>query len=115
MADAITNKGSGSRRRSDFSAATFWSQFAIVIGVGCFVALTIAVYLDRRPYFLWDLAVTRPLQAASWLGVEILMRGISIAGDSVLVSGFLLGAATLALFAWRARREAVVLLLAVAT
>jgi membrane-associated phospholipid phosphatase len=114
MAGGIANKGNESARRSNFPAGSYWAQFAIVIGVVSFLALATVVYLDSRPYFLWDLAVTRQLQAASWPGVEILMRGISITGDSVLISGFLLGAAFLALFTWRARREAAVLVLAVA-
>jgi undecaprenyl-diphosphatase len=114
MAGGITNKGNESARRSNFPAGSYWAQFAIMIGVVSFLALATVVYLDSRPYFLWDLAVTRQLQAASWPGVEILMRGISITGDSVLISGFLLAAAFLALFTWRARREAAVLVLAVA-
>jgi membrane-associated phospholipid phosphatase len=114
MAGGITNKGNESARRSNFPAGSYWAQFAIMIGVVSFLALATVVYLDSRPYFLWDLAVTRQLQAASLPGVEILMRGISITGDSVLISGFLLAAAFLALFTWRARREAAVLVLAVA-
>jgi undecaprenyl-diphosphatase len=82
--------------------------------LGGFAALALAVCLDGRPYFGWDVAVTRALQGLSWPGLETLMRGVSLAGDDLLWSTTLVLAAAAVLLAAGARRAAVVLLAAVA-
>jgi undecaprenyl-diphosphatase len=80
------------------------------VALGLFVLWTLAVCLAGQPYFGWDLAISRAVQAMAWSGVEPVMRGVCLAGDDVLLSSLLVAAACLVLVALRARREAVVLL-----
>jgi membrane-associated phospholipid phosphatase len=116
MGKAMTDAGIRLRNRaSSFPIVRRWRQLTIALLLGCFCSLAVAISLDSQPYFGWDLAVTGELQSASWPGFDVLMRGVSMPGDDVLWSGLLVGAAIVLLFAVRARREALVLLLAVGT
>jgi undecaprenyl-diphosphatase len=101
-------------RRPERTAGRLWAQILIAFSLLCFSVLAAAVYLDSQPYFSWDLAATRDIQSISSHKFELLMRGVSLAGDSVFWSGSLLLAACLVLLAFGARREAVFLLLVVA-
>ena len=116
MGKAITDADIRLRTRaSSLRIVRRWRQLAIAAFLGCFCLLAVAISLDSQPYFGWDLAVTRELQSSSSPGFDVLMRGVSKPGDDVLWSGLLVGAAFVLLFAVRARREALVLLLAVGT
>lgn len=75
-----------------------------------FSLLATGVYLDGKPYFSWDLAVSRAVQSAPWpVGFGTLMRGVSLPGDDVPAASGLVIVTSLALLVFRARREAVVL------
>jgi undecaprenyl-diphosphatase len=82
--------------------------------LACFAILAVLVCLNGQPYFAWDLAITRAMQSASWPGLESLMRGVSLAGDQVLWSAMMIGTAFLVVFVMCGRREAIMLVLAVA-
>jgi undecaprenyl-diphosphatase len=115
MSSAIDNSAPPPRDKIATWAARRRPQLAIAIMLICFCALAGAVYFDSQPYFGWDLAITREFQASQWPGIEKLMRSVSLAGDDVIWSSILVGSAFLILLAVRARREAMILLLAVAT
>jgi undecaprenyl-diphosphatase len=97
-----------------FRITRFWPYLTVAALLGGFAALTVAVCLGGRPYFGWDVAVTRALQAVPWPGLETLMRVISLAGDNLLWSTLLVVAACAVLLAAGDRRAAVVLLAVVA-
>lgn len=75
-----------------------------------FALMASAVVCAPRPYFDWDLAVTHEVQAARGSVLDVVMRGVSWAGDDALTAGVLVVVAVLALLAVGARREAAVLL-----
>jgi undecaprenyl-diphosphatase len=79
-----------------------------------FCLLTVAVYLDGKPYFAWDLTVSRAVQHPPWpSGFEALMRGVSLPGDDVFGAAGLVIAVCAGLVVCRARRASAVLALAV--
>src|SRR5262249_18708113 len=114
MGKPLTETATGPEREAvSFSATWIWPQLWIVFSALGFSILALGVYLDNQPYFAWDLAASRDFQSLSSHGFELLMRGVSVAGDSLLWSVSLLLAACLILLAFRARREAAFLVIAV--
>ena len=85
-------------------------QLGAGAALALFSLLATGVCLEGKPYFAWDLEVSRAVQAVPWpTGFETLMHGISLAGDDVSSAAGLVIVVCLALLAFRARREAVVL------
>jgi membrane-associated phospholipid phosphatase len=90
-------------------------HFGVAAALVLFALLATAVYWDGRPYFSWDLSVSRAVQSAPWpAGFETLMRSVSLPGDDVFGAGVLVLAACGGLLLCRARRAAVVLAAVVA-
>jgi membrane-associated phospholipid phosphatase len=86
----------------------------IVVALAVFAVLATFVELIGKPCFAWDARLSEAVQAAPWpRGFEQFMRGVSWAGDNVFLAGVVVAGAALILFAFGARREAVVVLLAV--
>jgi undecaprenyl-diphosphatase len=104
--------GLGGRKQA--RAARPLPYLGILIAFGLFTLLALAVCLYGKPCFPWDLSVSRAVQAAPWpAGFEPFMRGVSLAGDDPVLAAILVLGACMALVVFRARREALVLLLAV--
>jgi undecaprenyl-diphosphatase len=80
------------------------------VAAGCFLALGLAVVIDGKPYFPWDLAVSRAVQSDLGPGLVAPMRGLSLPGDELLWSSSLVVLACLAVLALGRRREAMALL-----
>jgi undecaprenyl-diphosphatase len=88
----------------------------IVVALGTFAALAVGVEVAGKPCFAFDLVVSRAIQGAPWPSAfGPFMRGVSWAGDNIVLAGITVGGAGLILFLLRARREVAVILLAVAT
>jgi undecaprenyl-diphosphatase len=93
-----------------FRAARRLPHVGAAAALAVFCLLATAVYAGGIPYFSWDLAVSRAVQAAPWpTGFETLMRGVSLPGDDVLASGLVVVGVCVGLVFCRGRREAVVL------
>lgn len=88
---------------------------SLAIPLTCFVMLAFAVRGRDQPYFDWDLAVTKTIQAWGWHGLDIGMRLISAAGDHMLTAASLVLLACLILAAGGAWRTAFILGIAVTT
>jgi undecaprenyl-diphosphatase len=75
-----------------------------------FLLLAAAVVANDEPYFAWDLAVSRAVQAIDAPGFAEVMAVVSWAGDDLRWSSLLVAAACLLLLALHRWREAAVLL-----
>ncbi len=95
--------------------APSWLGVSAVAALALFVSLAVAVVLNGRSYFAWDLAVSQAVQSAHRPELDILMHGVSLADNNVLGPTVLLSVACLALAALGRRREAIVLLVLVLT
>jgi undecaprenyl-diphosphatase len=88
---------------------------SIGVTLGLFGVLAAAVRLAGMPSFAWDRSAAQTVQALPWPAeVTPFMRGVSFAGDDVILAAVLVGGSALILLAFDARREAAVLLVAVA-
>jgi undecaprenyl-diphosphatase len=86
----------------------------IVVALAVFTVLTTFVELIGKPCFTWDARLSEAVQAAPWPpGFQSFMRAVSWAGDNVFLAGAVVAGAAILLFGFGARREAVVVLLAV--
>jgi membrane-associated phospholipid phosphatase len=86
----------------------------IVVALAVFAVLATFVELTGKPCFGWDARLSEAVQAAPWPpGFQSFMRVVSWAGDNVFLAGVVVVGTAIILFAFAARREAIVVLLAV--
>jgi len=86
----------------------------IVVALAVFTVLATFVELVGKPCFTSDARLSEAVQAAPWPpGFQSFMRVVSWAGDNVFLAGVVVAGAAILLFGVGARREAVVVLLAV--
>jgi len=86
----------------------------IVVALALFTVLAIFVMLVGKPCFTWDARLSEAIQAAPWPpGFQSFMRVVSLAGDNVILAGVVVAGAAILLFGFGARREAIVVLVAV--
>jgi len=82
----------------------------VVVTLGLFAVLALAVAGGSQPYFDWDLAVSHTIQSVHGPGLETLMHGVCLADNNVLGPAVLICGAGIVLGARRAWREVAVLL-----
>jgi membrane-associated phospholipid phosphatase len=75
-----------------------------------FTILAVTVCLYGRPYFAWDLAVSRLVQELPHSGTVELMHFISLAGDNTIAASVLVAIAASILLLMKAKREAIALI-----
>src|SRR5438445_10872679 len=111
----MNNAAAGSASPQPSNKVPFWrgqqgTWLFAAVALGLFLLLAVLVSLYGQPYWHWDLAVSHTVQATFGPGFQVLMRGVSLAGDEALWSGLLVAVACLVLLALRARREMTALL-----
>jgi membrane-associated phospholipid phosphatase len=106
--DQVNLPPSASRLSAWRSQQTLW--LSSLGALGLFLLLTAAVSLAGQPYFGGDLKVTHAVQSISWPCFEPAMLGLCKAGDNLIWSSILVALACIAVLAFRAWREAAVLL-----
>jgi undecaprenyl-diphosphatase len=86
----------------------------MAIAFGLFALLAVLVKFVGMPYFSFDLALSQAIQGLPWPdGFAPFMRGVSVAGDDLLLATLPVVAAVSILAICGARREAFLLLLAI--
>ncbi len=87
----------------------------IAVAAIAFIGLAVLIGVAGKPYFAVDLRLSQWVQGLPYPPeFQPFMRGVSLAGDDLLLASLFVGGGVLALLVCGARKEALVLLLAIA-
>src|SRR5207237_10655365 len=90
----MNNAAAGSASPQQSNKVPFWrgqqgTWLFAAVALDLFLLLAVLVYLTGELYWGWDLAASHAVQAMFVPGFQVLMHGISLAGDEALWSGLL--------------------------